>query len=154
MQTKNRRRLITTIGVVALSGAASGLLASAGQAPAPSVKTAPYSAIGSVAGKDNFDAYCAVCHGLDGRGGGPAAPAMKAPMPDLTTLASRHNGKFDAAAVEYVVRGTGKTATPVHGTADMPVWGTVFASSGGGRQAADVRIRNLVQYVASIQRGR
>jgi mono/diheme cytochrome c family protein len=143
-----------TLAVV--GGTASALVAAAPQpqAPAPSVKPAPYSAIGSVEGKDNFAAYCAVCHGLDGRGGGPAAPAMKAPMPDLTMLAARNNGKFDGAAVEYVIRGTAKTATPVHGSVDMPIWGTVFASSSGGRQAADVRIRNLVQYVASLQRSR
>ena len=153
MQQQNRRP-ITAAGALALIGGAAIGLSAAPQGQTPSVKAVPYAAINSVEGQDNFSAYCAVCHGLDGKGGGPAAPAMKAPVPDLTTLAARNNGKFDEAAVEYVIRGTGKTATPVHGTVDMPVWGPAFASVGGGRQAADVRIRNLVRHVASIQRRR
>lgn len=103
METHNRPGVVMAIWTLALlGGTAIGPLAVAShaQVPAPSVKAAPCSAINSVEGKNNFDAYCAV----------------------------RHGGKFDRAAVEYVIRGTGKTATPVHGTADMPVWGTVFAS--------------------------
>lgn len=153
MQTDSWRPFVTGACVLTLiARAATGVLAGGAQTQPPSVKPGPYAAINSVEGKDNFAAYCAVCHGVDGRGHGPAAPAMKAPVPDLTTLASRHKGKFDGASVEYVIRGTGKTSSPVHGTVDMPVWGPVFASTGSGPQAADVRIRNLVQYVASIQR--
>jgi mono/diheme cytochrome c family protein len=59
------------------------------QRQTPEVKAVPYAAIQSVEGRENFTAYCAVCHGVDGRGNGPAAPAMKVPVPDLTTLAAR-----------------------------------------------------------------
>jgi hypothetical protein len=58
--------------------------------------------------------------------GTPAAPAMKVPVPDLTTIAKRSAGKFNATDVEYIIRGTGKTATPAHGVEDMPIWGDVF----------------------------
>lgn len=150
-QAHDRRQLATAISRLALVGLIAGSrMAAAQQPPTPAVKAVPYAGIQSIDGKDNFAAYCAVCHGVDGKGGGPAAPAMKAHVPDLTSLAARHGGKFDGAAVEYVIRGAGKAATPVHGTIEMPVWGPVFASA--GRAAADVRIRNLVQYVASIQR--
>ncbi len=41
------------------------------------------SLIRSVEGPDLFRAYCTSCHGLDARGAGPAAPALKAKVPDL-----------------------------------------------------------------------
>lgn len=123
-----------------------------GQSPVPAVKVVPYAAIQSVEGRDNFVAYCAVCHGMDGKGDGPAAPAMKAPVPDLTTLAMRHNGKFDSVAVEYIVKGTGKLVTPAHGSSEMPIWGRVFAPLAADQPVATIRIRNLVQYMETIQR--
>lgn len=123
-----------------------------GQSQTPDIKAVPYAAIQSVEGRDNFAAYCAVCHGRDGRGNGAAAPAMRAPVPDLTTLAVRHNGRFDFAAVEYVVRGTGKMATPAHGTPEMPIWGRVFAPLPSDQPVASLRVKNLVQYIESIQR--
>jgi mono/diheme cytochrome c family protein len=115
----------------------------------PTIKTAPAVPLASVGGKENFEAYCAVCHGKDGKGQGPAAPAMKVPVPDLTTLAARNKGKFDPAAVEYVVKGTGKTATPAHGVETMPIWGDVFRVEDRGTQI--LRIGNIVKYVQSLQ---
>ena len=53
-----------------------------GQQNVPKVKSAIAVPIASVEGKDNFTAYCAVCHGQDGKGNGPAAPAMKKPVPE------------------------------------------------------------------------
>ena len=55
--------------------------------------------IDSVQGVDLYNAYCAVCHGKDGKGSGPAAVALKAPMPDLTVLAKKNGGKFSSADV-------------------------------------------------------
>jgi mono/diheme cytochrome c family protein len=84
---------------------------SSAQKPAqekPAVKSAPMRTIVSVEGKDNFEAYCAVCHGKDAKGTGPAAPAMKTPVPDLTLIAKRHGGKFDPIEIENTIRGTDK----------------------------------------------
>ena len=33
------------------------------------------------AGQQYFQRYCGVCHGLSGRGDGPAAPALHRPQP-------------------------------------------------------------------------
>jgi hypothetical protein len=74
---------------------------------------------------------------------------MKAPVPDLTTIAKRHDGKFDSVTVEMTIRGTGKTATPAHGVESMPVWGDVFNSEDKAR--ATLRVRNLAKYLESIQ---
>ena len=43
----------------------------------PTIKKVPAQAINSVEGKDNYQEYCAVCHGTDAKGNGPAAPALK-----------------------------------------------------------------------------
>jgi len=154
IKIKPWQRFLLVVGLFAVGTDLRGStqLARAGQSQAPEIKAVPYAAIQSVEGRDNFAAYCAVCHGMDGHGNGAAAPAMRAPVPDLTTLAARRNGRFDSAAVEYVVRGTGKMATPAHGTPDMPIWGRVFAPLPGDQPVASMRVKNLVQYIESIQR--
>ena len=74
---------------------------------------------------------------------------MKNPVPDLTTIAKRNGGKFNAMEVGYVIRGTGKTSTPAHGVETMPVWGDVFRTEDRGTNT--LRIGNLVSYIESIQ---
>jgi cytochrome c553 len=37
----------------------------------------------SMYGRDLFEFYCASCHGRDGKGSGPVAPALKTPPPHL-----------------------------------------------------------------------
>jgi mono/diheme cytochrome c family protein len=121
----------------------------AAQTPVPKVKVVRAVPIVSLDGHDNFTAYCAVCHGPDGKGNGPAAPAMKVAVPDLTGIAKRNKGKFDALSIEYIIKGTGKTSTPAHGVEDMPIWGEVFR--GEDKSATTLRIGNLVKFLESIQ---
>ena len=158
MRIKNEQRqcVLLVAAVFAVGVEAQGRTQSApvGHSQTPEIKPVPYAAIQSVDGRENFAAYCAVCHGMDGRGNGAAAPAMKAPVPDLTTLALRHSGRFDSAAAEYVVRGTGKIATPAHGTPEMPIWGRVFAPQPSDQPVASMRVKNLVRYIESIQRAK
>ena len=117
----------------------------------PVVKSVPVDPIRSVEGKDNFEAYCAVCHGKDAKGTGPAAPAMKTPVPDLTLIAKRHGGKFDPLIIQNIIKGTGKPlGTPAHGVDTMPIWGDVFRGSEDPSVTA-ARINNLVNYLKSIQ---
>jgi mono/diheme cytochrome c family protein len=152
------RLLGLSVIVVAVPG--SGILAQAPAGPPtpaqqkPVVRSVAAPPIASVEGEDNFKAYCAVCHGPDGRGDGPAAPAMKAPVPDLTQLAKRHGGKFDPLTVEQVIRGTDrKMTTPAHGVESMPIWGDVFRANGSLDPAVTtVRVRNLVKYLQGMQR--
>jgi len=101
-------------------------------------------------GKALFQLYCATCHGVDARGNGPLALALKTPPPDLTMLAKRHDGKFPT---EYVTRilqfGTTSAA---HGSSEMPAWGPIFRYFDKTSQAAArKRIDNLCNYLASIQ---
>ena len=109
---------------------------------------APYTPPDS--GKDMYKAYCASCHGLDGKGSGPAAAAMKAPLPDLTLLAKKNGGKFPADHVAAVIQGD--TNSPSHGSAEMPVWGPVFMHVSQHHTAVvQQRVRNLSEYIQSIQ---
>ena len=135
---------------LAAQGASPQKPAAPAQKPVPTVKSVRAVPIVSVQGKDNFEAYCAVCHGSDAKGNGPAAPAMKVPPADLTALAAKNNGKFEAVAVSRVITGVDRTAsTPAHGVEAMPIWGDVFRGEDPGKRT--LRVNNLVTYIESIQ---
>jgi mono/diheme cytochrome c family protein len=116
----------------------------------PTLKHVPITNTPSNSGKEMFNMYCAVCHGTDGKGNGPAASAMKTPPIDLTALAQNNGGKYPSARVSAVLRGQANLAS--HGSADMPVWGPLFSSISQG-QAGQVqqRVANLVDYVGTLQ---
>ncbi len=129
------------------------VLAVAQQAPAqttPTVKHGPIIKTPSTSGKEMFSNYCAVCHGSDGKGNGPAASAMKTPPIDLTLLAQKNGGKYPSAHVSTVLRG--QSGLSSHGNADMPVWGPLFSSISNGHQGeVQQRIANLTKYVETLQ---
>ena len=96
-----------------------------------------------------FRAYCASCHGIDAKGTGPAAPALKARVPDLTLLSVRNLGRFPAAHVREVI--VGEQVVAAHGSREMPIWGPIFHQVEGDQDWGNVRLENLVKYLASIQ---
>jgi mono/diheme cytochrome c family protein len=104
----------------------------------------------SLAGADNYTSYCAPCHGSDGRGHGPVAPALTTPPADLTKLASRNNGVFPRTRVQdFVTNGT--PAIAAHGSSAMPVWGPTFRSLDSSDKLVTIRIANVIAYLESIQ---
>jgi Cytochrome c len=105
--------------------------------------------IRSVEGPDLFRAYCASCHGKDGRGNGPAAPAMKIAAPDLTVIAKNNGGRFPSARVRRIIMG--EEVITAHGSREMPVWGPIFHQIESDVDRGYVRLENLVKYVESIQ---
>jgi mono/diheme cytochrome c family protein len=118
--------------------------------PATTIKHVPVKATSPVSGKEMFTAYCAVCHGPDGKGGGPAASALKVPPSDLTVLAKNNGGKYPSMKVEATIRGEATTAA--HGSKDMPVWGPLFWNMSAGHSAeVQQRVANLSQYIGSLQ---
>lgn len=110
---------------------------------------APYTSPAS--GQEMYKAYCASCHGLDGTGNGPAAPALKSAVPDLTKLTTKNNGKFPFDNVVAIIRGD--TNSPSHGSKEMPVWGPVFLAVSEHQPArVHQRTQNLAKYIASMQK--
>lgn len=105
--------------------------------------------IGSVDGADLYRAYCASCHGKDGKGNGPVAAALKATVPDLRIIAKSNGGKFPTARVRRIIEGQGMIAS--HGSREMPVWGPIFSQVEADVDRGPVRMENLVKYLESIQ---
>jgi mono/diheme cytochrome c family protein len=112
----------------------------------------PVLIIPSMYGQDLFTFYCASCHGRDGQGRGPVAPALNVSPPDLTTLAVRHRGTFPKDFVESFVTGNRVPVVPAHGSKEMPVWGPIFMALDPNPTADRVRIENIVGFIESIQR--
>lgn len=96
-----------------------------------------------------YVAYCAACHGKDGKGDGPAASALKVAPADLTTLAKRNNGVFLRDRVYGTIRG--EVAIAAHGSKEMPVWGALFRSIDSGDSFTMMRLKNLTDYIESLQ---
>ena len=120
------------------------------QAATPKVKKVPATYTSPASGQEMYVSYCASCHGKDGKGKGPAAPAMKAPPTDLTLLAKKNNGGFPTDRFASVL--TGKQAISAHGSEDMPVWGPIFWKLSQSHPAeVQQRIYNLDKYVQSLQ---
>lgn len=103
-----------------------------------------------VAGAELFRMYCATCHGVDGRGEGPAAEAMKRRPSDLTTISRRNSGKFPDFRITHIIDGYEVTAS--HGSRDMPIWGDFFHDMKRDDTQLKLREHNLVEYIRSIQR--
>jgi mono/diheme cytochrome c family protein len=126
-----------------------GLSVSAFPQQTPTVTRGPAPPTTPTSGVEMYHSYCAVCHGLDGRGNGPAAPALKQQPPDLTQLSRKNGGKFPDFRIANVIQGD---SLPIaHGSRDMPVWGDVFRSMQRDDTMVKLRVHNLTEYVASLQ---
>jgi mono/diheme cytochrome c family protein len=115
----------------------------------PKVEQQSMPLIRSVEGPDLFRAYCTPCHGMDARGAGPAAPALKAKVPDLTLIARNNGGQFPAVRVRQMI--VGDNVVAAHGSREMPIWGPVFHQVEADRDWGNVRLSSLVEYLQSIQ---
>jgi mono/diheme cytochrome c family protein len=125
-----------------------GLLWSAEQKEVKKIPVTPTRADSAV---DMFKTYCASCHGVDGKGHGPAAESLKMPPSDLTVLNQKNGGKFPAGKISRVVEGA--DVIPAHGSSDMPTWGPIFRSLDPNNSAlTKLRIANLVKYIESMQK--
>jgi mono/diheme cytochrome c family protein len=101
-------------------------------------------------GKQMYANYCAPCHGMNGKGGGPAASALKTPPTDLTSLRKNNNGKFPETHVVAILQFG--VEEPAHGSAAMPVWGPILGTMNrSNSHDKQLRISNLTRYLESIQ---
>ena len=119
-------------------------------APKAQLKETPAPYTPPSSGQDMYLAYCAPCHGKDGKGDGPAASALKHVPTDLTQLAARNGGRFPENRVSQTIKGDSPASS--HGSKDMPVWGPIFRAMGTTNDGvAQLRVRNLTKYLVSLQ---
>ena len=108
---------------------------------------------GDEAGRPLYLRYCAACHGRQGRGDGPVAPALGEKPTDLTQIAATNDGQFPLQTVVEAIDGT--RTVRAHGVSEMPVWGEVFqpdpTSSPEQQVLARGRIITIAAYVRSLQ---
>jgi mono/diheme cytochrome c family protein len=107
--------------------------------------------IESLDGRILYESYCATCHGTDGTGGGPAATALKVPLPDLTLISKRNGGKFPTTRVQKIISGE-EAVTSAHGSRQMPIWGPIFGQIAWDQDLGTLRIYNLTKYLESLQK--
>jgi mono/diheme cytochrome c family protein len=101
-------------------------------------------------GKETFLKFCASCHGVDAKGNGPAAFAMRIPPADLTTLARRYNGEYPVGYVGALLM-FGRNSS-AHGAEDMPVWGSRFKDLDPAHDPlGQHHVDDVVAYIASLQ---
>jgi mono/diheme cytochrome c family protein len=114
----------------------------------PKANKQPPTMTPEIVGQEMFRSYCASCHGLDGKGKGPAAAALKKQPPDLTLLSKKY-GKFPRTTVSSVIEGTDFITD--HGTRDMPIWGDAFRTANHDESMVKMKVQNLTAYIESFQ---
>src|ERR1035438_3137602 len=126
------------------------VLSAALRAPGKQVKTENIQPTTARTGADLFREFCAVCHGVDAKGNGPAADALKTRPSDLTQISRRDGNKFPTVQMHRVVGG--EDAVAAHGSRDMPTWGNAFKSISADAASAEMRVNVLVEYLQKIQK--
>ncbi len=115
------------------------------------IKYVPVKPTSPASGQEMYTAYCAVCHGKEGKGNGPAAEALKVPPPDLTILARKNLNNYPYDRVRNAI--VGDVRLPTDGAKEMPGWGELFwCMSQGHSSEVQLRINNLNKRIESMQR--
>jgi mono/diheme cytochrome c family protein len=130
------------LGVIVIVGISSGAALAQARIEKGPIKPTPASDAGQM-----FNTYCAVCHGKEGRGDGPAAIALSKAPADLTRIAARNGGTFPDVRVRRYIEGADEV--PAHGTRDMPMWGNLFRSL--NPDSAAIRVAALAEYIKKMQ---
>jgi len=108
-------------------------------------------------GKSEFEASCASCHGVSGKGNGPLVPLLRRNPPDLTLLAKNNQGVFPMNRLYEVIEGEN---VPAHGTRDMPVWGRAYRildaeyyydTPYDEKALVRARVLSLLEYISKLQ---
>lgn len=112
-------------------------------------------AFAELPGKDDYVTDCARCHGLDGKGGLPAARSVPGYVAvDLTRLSAANGGQFPRQKVYDAI--DGRKRFPAHLVGAMPTWGLKYRTdkeplSPESEERVSRRISALVDYIESLQ---
>jgi mono/diheme cytochrome c family protein len=105
-------------------------------------------------GEIEYQRYCAICHGVDGKGRGIMSKFLTVQPADLTQLAKKNAGKFPFWQTYRII--DGREEIRGHGTREMPIWGARFQAAAGGndsgsRSQVAGQILSLVFYLQHLQ---
>ena len=99
---------------------------------------------------------CAGCHGPEAHGDGPTAALLTVDVPDLTLIAARNDGDFDAARIVQLI--DGRDGLAAHG-GPMPMFGglltgpsVVLDAKDGSPVSTSAPILELVHWLETLQR--
>lgn len=107
--------------------------------------------------KKDFVLHCADCHGIDGKGNGPATQVIPGFKPaNLTLLSKTNGGQFPRQEVHDVIDGRKRLSGHYDADTDMPLWGLTFQPEGKefspeAEAKVKARITALVTYIEGIQ---
>ena len=107
-------------------------------------------------GGEDFETFCAACHGTSGRGDGPAAAGLDRQPADLTGVSARNNGVFPGTRVMAKIWGY----TGGHdGTSPMPQFGPLlqgelvpYDGGDGIASPTPVRLVQIAEYLKTLQK--
>jgi len=148
-------RLIAFAATMFVASVSLGAFAAETGATGVVIKQGPltYQDIALKDGHEMYDQLCAVCHGVTGRGDGPAAPALSSPVPDLTQFGAGTGSQYHEQ-LESVISGLNRT---VHkDIVGMPLWFREFQyvrrdKFGHPRTTyANLKIHSLAEYVEGL----
>lgn len=111
-------------------------------------------------GKQEYETYCALCHGKSGKGDGPFGGIINKKVVDLTVLAKNNGGVFPFDRAYETISGAAEVVG--HGTREMPIWGDHYSEKasrdlGPYYQPSDVssyvrgKILALIGYISTLQ---
>lgn len=107
------------------------------------------------AGRAEYMATCASCHGDGGAGDGPISEVLAVEVPDLRGIAAANDGVFPVLEMFQII--DGRTGIRGHGY-PMPIFGQRYETGAtedfglfGSEQVVRGRILELVYYLQSIQ---
>jgi mono/diheme cytochrome c family protein len=144
------KRIYTSLTLIFLVAALGCFVAfAADEAPTKTIKSVNARPTVNLNGVDLFKEYCAVCHGKDAKGDGPAAEALKKRPADLTQLARKNGGAFPELHVMNYIKGQDFVAA--HGSREMPIWGSIFSQMSQNQDLVQVRTYALLKYIEQMQ---
>jgi mono/diheme cytochrome c family protein len=106
-------------------------------------------------GQQDYEQYCADCHGVKADGHGTSKMlSPEYPPPDLRHLAEKNGGKFPYDRVVSIIDGREKI--PSHARIEMPFWGVTMQEPGkeftpGSNARVKARIDAIAKYVETLQ---
>ena len=119
-------------------------------------KSAPPTLSAIELGKKEFEATCAMCHGIDGKGQGTFSTHLAYKPTDLTQIKKSNGGIFPAITVYETI--DGRSGSGVHGSRTMPIWGDRYEADSWldvhpkfADTIARGKILELILYINTLQ---